>query len=273
MKQGFYALLILLFSLPLTAQENPLHLDSKKEIHRRVLAFAGKDADREATLRRFFEDSGCRKLSEQPVPEAGLPNLVCRLAGDTPQVILVGAHYDHVERGEGVLDNWSGASLLPALYDSLASAPRHHTFIFVAFSGEEKGLPGSQSYLQQISAGDKQRIAAMVNLDTLGITSTKVWASRADPALLSALETVAAKLKLPVSTVNVDNVGTTDSESFRRQNVPSITVHSVTPETFRFLHTAGDNRHHLNFRNYYNSYHLLAAYLTCLDRILPTAKQ
>ena len=266
MKQRLCALLVFLFSLPLVANDlSSVRLDSEEVVHRRVLAFAGKDVERETTLRHFFEDAGCSKLSEQPVQGAGLPNLVCLLAGDTAPVILVGAHYGHVEQGEGVLDNWSGASLLPALYDALAAAPRHHTFIFVAFSGEEKGLLGSQSYLQQISASDKQRITAMVNLDTLGVTSTKVWASHADPGLLSALETVAAKLKLPLSTVNVDNVGTTDSESFRSQNLPSITVHSVTPETFRFLHTPGDNLRHLNFQNYYNTYRLLAAYLAYLD--------
>jgi Zn-dependent M28 family amino/carboxypeptidase len=197
---------------------------------------------------------------------------MCLLPGDTSRVIVVGAHYDHVERGQGILDNWSGASLLPALYDSLAAAPRQHTFLFIAFSGEEKGLLGSQAYLQQISPEEKQRIVAMINLDTLGITPTKVWANHADPTLLSALETVAHRLKLPLDTVNVDKYATADSESFRNENVPSITVHSVTPENFRLLHSSGDNPGHLNFQDYYKSYRLLAEYLVYVDRVLPAGE-
>ena len=81
----------------------------------------------------------------------------------------MGAHYDRVSAGNGVVDNWSGASLLPSLYEAVKGQPREHTYIFIGFTDEEKGLVGSRFYVRQMM---KQQVAAtdaMVNMDTLGL--------------------------------------------------------------------------------------------------------
>jgi len=44
-----------------------------------------------------------------------------------------------IEAGDGVVDNWTGASLLSSLYQGLADVPRRHTFRFVSFSHGEYG--------------------------------------------------------------------------------------------------------------------------------------
>jgi len=50
-------------------------------------------------------------LTEQTVKGSKLPNVICTLPGFGPaRPILVGAHYDHISDGDGVVDNWSGAS-------------------------------------------------------------------------------------------------------------------------------------------------------------------
>lgn len=115
------------------------------------------------------------------------PNLICTLAGATKLVIVVGAHFDQVENGFGVVDNWTGASLLPSLYQGMADVPRRHTFRFVAFSGEEKGLVGSRAYVKQLGKARESDIA-MVNMDTLGLAETEIWASHADPRLVRLME-------------------------------------------------------------------------------------
>ncbi|HVV44189.1 MAG TPA: hypothetical protein VHC72_03265 [Bryobacteraceae bacterium] len=43
------------------------------------------------------------------------------------------------------MDDWSGTALLPSLYEALKLKSRHHTFLFIAFAGEEDGLIGSTS--------------------------------------------------------------------------------------------------------------------------------
>ena len=99
--------------------------------------FGGDDAKREETLKRLFSESGCNgeHLSEQPVKHARRPNLICTLPGATDSIIVVGAHYDHVERGSGVVDNWSGASLLPTLLKSLSSP---HPFLPLSEFGHSR---------------------------------------------------------------------------------------------------------------------------------------
>jgi Zn-dependent M28 family amino/carboxypeptidase len=113
-----------------------------------------------------------------------------------------------------IVDNWTGASLLPSLYEGLAGVPRRHSFRFVAFSGEEKGMLGSKAFVRELGKTHDQ-VVAMVNMDTLGLAETEVWVHRADPNLVHLMEVAAASLKLPISGVNVDKVGSTDSEPFR----------------------------------------------------------
>jgi Peptidase family M28 len=89
---------------------------SRQVIEERLRKYAGDNKQREATLKQMFADVGCndQHLSEQSVKGSKLPNIVCLLPGTSDKVILVGAHYDRVSDGDGVVDNWSGASLLPS---------------------------------------------------------------------------------------------------------------------------------------------------------------
>ena len=233
-------------------------------IEARLHEAAAKNPEREAALKTLFTEAGCKDLSEEHVPRR-LPNVVCVLPGETDRTIIVGAHFDKVDAGQGVVDNWSGASLLPSLYQSLANAPRRHTFIFVGFTSEEVGLIGSKYYAQHMTPEQRAQTDAMVNMDSLGLSATKIWVSHSDPVLVSDLAAVARQFKLPVEGVNVEEVGSTDSESFAQKKIPHITIHSVTQDTLPILHTARDNFQAINAKDYYDSYRLIAAYLVYLD--------
>src|ERR1700740_3670501 len=245
-----------------------LRLESLGIVEKRLKSFARDNQIREEVLRELFARSGCGKanLSEQRVKFGLAPNVICVLPGETPAVIVVGAHTDKVMRaGDGVVDNWSGAALLPSLLFSLNAKTRHHTFVFVGFTAEETGMLGSAYYVDHLRPQARAKFAAMVNMDSLGLTSTKVWATHADKPMLDALASVALASKLPVSAENVDNVGTTDSESFARYHIPRITLHSVTQETLPILHSSSDNLTAIKMKDYYDSYKLIAEYLACLD--------
>ncbi len=231
-----------------------------------------KNAERAALLAEMFRSVGCQP-SEQAVKGAEEPNVLCVLPGKSDSVIVVGGHLDKVAAGDGVVDDWSGAALLPSLYQSLAKTQRNHTILFIGFTNEEEGLVGSQFYTKTLAPEKRKQIAAMINLECLGVSTTKVWASHSDPQLLNLLIGVSQMLKIPLEGVNVEKVGTADSESFAHYDIPRTTIHSLTQETLPILHTDRDTLKEINEDDYYQSYQLIAAYLAVIDARLgqPTA--
>jgi len=244
----------------------------REVVEQRLASFSRDNTQREAILKKMFTELGCADhLTEEQVEHLKQPDLICVLPGRTNQTIVVGAHFDHVLVGDGVVDNWSGASLLPSLYQGLRTEPRQHTFIFVAFTGEEKGELGSQAYVRHMSKDEVARTEAMVNMDTLGLGPTEMWLSHADPYLAAALRAVAKSLSLPLGVVNVDKVGSSDSEEFARRKIPRITIHSVTQQTWPILHSSQDNMKAVHLDDFYDSYRLIEGYLVYLDGALNKA--
>jgi Zn-dependent M28 family amino/carboxypeptidase len=192
------------------------------------------------------------------------------LPGSSEKIIIVGAHFDRVSEGDGVVDNWSGASLLPSLFEAVKVEPRKHTYIFIGFTEEEKGEIGSHYYARQMTREQVAATDAMVNMDTLGLAPTEVWATHSDKDLISRLVKIARFLNAPVTAANVERIGgDTDSEQFAEGKIPSITIHSLTQKTWdaHILHSSKDKLSAMNLDDYYQTYGLLAAYVAYLDQI------
>jgi putative aminopeptidase FrvX len=244
---------------------------SRTVVETRLRRYAGKNQEREASLVQLFSEAGCGRdhLSEQEVKGSKLPNVVCILPGSSDRVIIVGAHFDHVADGDGVVDNWSGAALLPSLYEAIRNVPRKHTFIFIGFTDEEKGEIGSRYYAQRITKEQVAATDAMVCMDTLGLAPTEVWTSHSNKQLVRALAYLAGLMKAPISGEDVDKVGSTDSVQFSERKIPSITVHSLTQQTYDkgILHTSKDKLSEIRMDDYYQTYRLMAAYLAYLDSL------
>jgi Zn-dependent M28 family amino/carboxypeptidase len=126
-------------------------------------------------------------------------------------------------------------------------------------------MVGSRFYLNSLTQEERSKIDAMVNMDTLGLAKTEVWQSHADIRLSKIAAMVSHAMNLPLSAVNADGVGSTDSESFREKKIPSIAFHSLTQETLPLLHTDKDQLSAVNLEHLYESYKLIAAYLAYLD--------
>jgi len=244
---------------------------SREVVEGRLGKYTGNNKQRETTLKQMFAEAGCddQHLSEQPVKGSKLPNIICLLPGTSDKVIIVGAHFDRVSEGDGVVDNWSGASLLPSLYETVKIEPRRHTYIFIGFTDEEQGEVGSRFYVRQMTKEQVATTDAMVNMDTLGLAPTEVWASHSDKRLTGALAYVARQLNVPITGVNVDQIGSTDAEQFAERKIPRITIHSLTQETWnaRILHTSKDKISAMRLDDYYQTYRLLAAYVIFLDQV------
>ena len=226
-----------------------------------------KIQEREQTLRALFESAGCAddRLQEQAVKGGRTPNLICTLEGTEDATVIVAAHYDKVPSGAGVVDDWSGASMLPSLYESLKGKQRHVRFRFIGFTREEEGLVGSKSYVKHLDGDEKSKIRAMVNLECLGLTPTKVWVHRADKRLVEIAARVSQATKLEVSGMNVEKVGDSDSRPFADVGIPVIDFHSVTQETFPILHSNRDTISAIRLQDYQDSYHFLTVFLAYLD--------
>ena len=98
------------------------------------------------------------------------------------EYVVVGAHYDHVGMGgvgslapgtvavhNGADDNGSGTTTLleVARYLSKDQSPNRRGIIFIAFSGEERGLLGSKHYVRS-PRWPLEKTVTMVNMDMVG---------------------------------------------------------------------------------------------------------
>jgi Peptidase family M28 len=277
---GLSVVLAIALGLPCFGAQETIRYKAvpREVVESRLKKYGGNDQQREATLKQMFADAGCdgQHLSEQAVREARQPNVIYVLPGSSDKVIIVGAHFDHVSAGDGVVDNWSGASLLPSLYEAVKVEPRTHTYIFIGFTDEEKGEVGSHFYAGQMTKEQVAATDAMVNMDTLGLATTEIWVSHSDRRLSSALIYIAKQLGLPVKGVDVDQIGSTDSVQFAARKIPSITIHSLTQQTWnaRILHTSKDKISAMRLDDYYQTYGLISAYLAFLDRVAgPSSSQ
>jgi peptidase M28-like protein len=229
-------------------------------------------AERYRRLRTLFEQTGCdaSALREQIVRGSKEPNLICSVpgTGESARKILVGAHFDHY-LGDGVINNWTGAILMPSLAELVRSKPHRHSFEFIGFAAEEKGLLGSKAYVKALSKDDRKQIAAVVTMDSLGLSSTKFWPNGSTKELGIAAARIAMSLQLDFGGVNVDQVGTTDSATFKAAGIPVLSLHSITQETWRLINSEKDVWGSLSWKSHYDSHRLISALLVYLDQSLP----
>jgi Zn-dependent M28 family amino/carboxypeptidase len=123
--------------------------------------------------------------SEVVVQKSEVKNVVGVLKGEGPlaeETVIVGAHYDHLGMGgpgtfapwtvavhNGADDNASGVAVLLEVAHRLAARhePPRRRIVFIAFTGEERGLLGSAHYVKNPRFPLDQTVA-MINMDMVG---------------------------------------------------------------------------------------------------------
>src|SRR5215475_7662612 len=122
----------LVFCGAVLAQKVQFSAAEKSAVLERMKSIPESNLERAAQLKALFAAAGCNgnSLMEQKMDGAETPNIICRLGNGEGEMVIVGAHYDRISSPQRPLDNWSGASLLPALYESLRLRKRSHNFIF-----------------------------------------------------------------------------------------------------------------------------------------------
>jgi hypothetical protein len=166
-------------------------------------------------------------------------NVIGMLEGSDPQlkqeVIIIGAHYDHLGRGgegsgslaptsgeihHGADDNASGTAGVLELARLFTAQKPKRTIVFMAFGGEEEGLLGSNYYVNHPLLPLANTVA-MINMDMIGrmkdrrlviggVGTAKEWRER-----LAADTDKSFQL-----TLNEDGFGPSDHSSFYAKQIP-----------------------------------------------------
>ena len=196
------------------------------------------------------------------VVRSEVKNVVGVLEGAGPhaeETIVIGAHYDHVGRGgEGSLmpgsteihngadDNASGTVALLELARRLAarSNPLPRRILFIAFTGEERGLLGSAHYVREPLVPLDQTVA-MFNMDMVGrMTDDKltIFGTGTAKRWEAWLEAETDKRGL-VLTKKPEGLGPSDHSSFYAKRIP--VLHFFTG-THKDYHRPGDDWEKIN---------------------------
>lgn len=218
---------------------------------------------------------------------ANARNVCGFLPGSDPalakEVVVVGAHHDHVGRGlvgsaggpadegrvhPGADDNASGTACLLELAEALATADRRprRPVLFLSFSGEELGLLGSVHYVNHptVPLAD---LDVMVNCDMIGRYDAKRTMEIGGVGTGEGLRETVERANAPyglVLTWDPSGVAPSDNTSFFRKRVPVLFFFTgIHPE----YHTPRDTPDTINYPD--------AARVTslCLDTVRDLANR
>ena len=136
------------------------------------------------SARPDFADMRVDLMAASTVVRDDCRNVVGKIEGETDEWIIFGAHHDHLGRGyfgardaatamgeihNGADDNASGVATVLEIAEAYATAgikPRR-SFLFMTFTGEEKGLLGSSWYVKHPLI-PHEKVIAMINIDMIG---------------------------------------------------------------------------------------------------------
>ncbi len=190
-------------------------------------------------------------------------NVVAMLKGSDPKLaneyIVIGAHYDHLGMGtsggsrtdsiavhNGADDNASGVVAILEMAHKLNSQRKNikRSIVFVAFGAEEKGLIGSQWFVDSAIV-PIENIKAMINIDMIGRlreNELEVHGTKTSLEADSILNALNADSTFRLSLIP-EGMGPSDHASFYSKNIPVFFIHTGLHEDY---HTPKDDVEFLN---------------------------
>ena len=171
--------------------------------------------------------------------KAKVRNVVGLLPGAGPganEYLVIGAHYDHLGYGgisslapttraihNGADDNASGTTAIIQLAGRFASGPPpRRSMLFVAFTGEEEGLLGSEHFVDHppVPLSD---IVAMLNLDMVGRLkdeTLQIGGNGTAAAFDPIIKKVDAGSPLKIKEIGKGGLGPSDHMAFGQKKIP-----------------------------------------------------
>lgn len=190
-------------------------------------------------------------------------NIVAYLDNQASYTVIIGGHYDHLGLGHhhgsldanpqnkihnGADDNASGTAgvLELARYFATNNRKENFNFLFIAFSGEELGLYGSNYYTKNPTI-DFNTANYMLNMDMIGrlreqqlaisgVGTSPVWVN-----LIKQLDSLDTKITTKLDSAGV---GPSDHTSFYLKNIPVLHFFTGTHADY---HKPSDDIDKINF--------------------------
>ena len=188
-------------------------------------------------------------------------NVVGYIDNGSDYYVVVGAHYDHLGYGgagslsagehaihNGADDNASGVSIMLSLAERFVKNEirEKHNLIFIGFSGEEKGLWGSNSFVKSnVEVSDMTSF--MINMDMVGRLNEErklaVNGVGTSPRFVPGLEKL-NKYNLHLVTTE-SGIGPSDHTSFYLDSIPALQFFTGQHEDY---HKPTDDFDKINFK-------------------------
>jgi Zn-dependent M28 family amino/carboxypeptidase len=176
------------------------------------LAKRGAGVRLEMEVRNQFEDEDTKAY-----------NTVAEIRGSErpDEVVILGAHLDSWDLGQGATDNGAGSmAVLEAarLLKAVGAKPKR-TIRFILFGGEEQGLLGSRAYVQAHD-GEMRKVSGVFVLDT-GTGRVRGIGTEGNERVIPIFQSLLAPFKeMGVLWVNPRIQIGTDHISFKSKGVP-----------------------------------------------------
>jgi len=226
-------------SNPLLAQDSAGAAGVEKTIaaHIEKLCRASKQ-ERVALLSEVLEDNKIEyRIEDFKRGSATGKNIVVDVQGNgniapapdgapQPKWLVLGAHLDRVERGQGAVDNGGGCAALIELIKRLREKPLPNLRVTALFFDlEENGLWGSAAYAKAL----KEKPHLVINMDVFAY-GNEVWlySPQADHPLVKAAEKVDATH--PFSFDFAEAYPPSDHLSFLSEKVDAVSFSLLPPE-------------------------------------------
>jgi len=203
-------------------------------------------------------------------------NIIGYMDNGQENTIVIGAHYDHLGWGadnslhtgekeihNGADDNASGVGAMLMLIEKLQGKNSNNNYLFMAFSGEEKGLWGS-NYFTKNPTIDLSKVTYMLNMDMVGRLKAEktlaVYGVGTSPLWMETLE------KIDVDSINIvtteSGVGPSDHTSFYLVDIPVLHFFTGQHEDY---HKPSDDYDKINFEGIVSVVDYIETLITLLN--------
>jgi len=187
-------------------------------------------------------------------------NVVGMINNGSSSYVIIGAHFDHLGMGgpgsgsltdeedihNGADDNASGVAAMMDIAEKLKNgSSKRNNYIFIAFTGEEKGLFGSNNFLKN-PPDYLNTLNYMINLDMVGRLDTNkgiiINGVGTSPIWKTALEKANKKKRKIITTES--GIGPSDHTSFYLKDIPAVHFFTGSHEDY---HKPSDDADKINY--------------------------
>ena len=196
-------------------------------------------------------------------------NVIAKVEGQRHDSCYVfTAHYDHLGNlgrrvyYPGANDNASGTAAIVTLAAYYAQNNPEYDMYFVAFSGEDANLRGSNWFVDH-PAVPLEQIRYLFNIDMIGDDNPVQYCEVSDAGLAQfpRFEQINAELQLFERLNRGELAANSDHYPFAVRGVPCIFLENEDGSAFPYYHTPADNMKTIRFDSYEPVFRLITAFV------------